>query len=82
MISNPKEWGRVVESSIGAHLINYGITERFNVFYWREGNSKIDFVIEKKKGLIGLEVKSGGAKVIPVVRLPEGLRARKSVYCR
>jgi predicted AAA+ superfamily ATPase len=58
----PDEWGRVVESSIGAHLVNYSITESFSVHYWRERNEEVDFVLEKKGKVIGLEVKSGSAQ--------------------
>ncbi len=55
----PNEWGRMVESAIGAHLINYSITDGFTVFYWRERNEEVDFVLENKGKLIALEVKSG-----------------------
>jgi predicted AAA+ superfamily ATPase len=55
----PDDWGRSVESSIGSHLINHSITEGFAVSYWREKNAEIDFVLEKKGKVIGLEVKSG-----------------------
>ena len=53
------DWGRIVESGIGAHLINYSIIEGFTVSYWRERNEEIDFVLEKKGKVIGIEVKSG-----------------------
>ncbi len=53
------DWGRMVELSIGAHLINYSIIEGFTVSYWRERNEEVDFVLEKKGKVIGLEVKSG-----------------------
>lgn len=55
----PEEWGRLVESSIGAHLINYSLVEGFVVSYWRERNQEVDFVLEKKGKVIGLEIKSG-----------------------
>lgn len=58
-IINPELWGRLVESSVGAHLINHSISERFNLYYWRDGNYEVDFIIEKGDKLIGLEVKSG-----------------------
>jgi uncharacterized protein len=58
----PDDWGRLVESSIGAHLINYSITEGFTVSYWRERNEEVDFVLAKKGKVIGLEVKSGSAQ--------------------
>lgn len=59
ILSMPDEWGRIVESAIGAHLINFCLTDDFRVHYWREGNDAVDFVLEKGKKLIGLEVKSG-----------------------
>ncbi len=58
-IINPELWGRLVESSVGAHLINHSISERFNLYYWRDGNYEVDFILEKGDKLIGLEVKSG-----------------------
>ena len=57
--SNPALWGRMVESAIGAHLINHSLTDGFQVFYWRHRNDEIDFVIEKRGSVIGLEIKSG-----------------------
>jgi len=56
---NPEFWGRLVESSVGTHLINHAISERYNLYYWREGNNEVDFVLEKGNKVIGLEVKSG-----------------------
>jgi len=58
----PDDWGRLVESAIGAHLINYSITEGFTVSYWRDGNAEVDFVLGKKGKVIGLEVKSGSSQ--------------------
>ncbi|MDR1456182.1 MAG: ATP-binding protein [Tannerella sp.] len=56
---NPKEWGRFVESAVGAHLINSGLKYRFNVYYWNQGNYEVDYVIEKGNEIVVLEVKSG-----------------------
>ena len=58
-IVNPKLWGRLVESSVGAHLLNHAVSERYNLYYWREGNNEVDFILEKGDKVIGLEVKSG-----------------------
>ncbi len=60
-IVNPKLWGRLVESSVGAHLLNYSISERYNLYYWREGVNEVDFILEKGDKRIGLEVKSGAS---------------------
>jgi predicted AAA+ superfamily ATPase len=57
---DPKEWGRIVESAIGAHLVNSALTEGFKIYYWRERNDEVDFVLERRGKIIGLEVKSGG----------------------
>lgn len=58
-IIDPALWGRLVESSVGTHLINHSIPERYNLYYWRDGNHEVDFVIEKGDKVIGLEVKGG-----------------------
>ena len=56
---DPKLWGRLVESSVGTHLINHSIPERYNLYYWRDGNYEVDFILEKGDKVIGLEIKSG-----------------------
>ncbi|MCK4701085.1 MAG: ATP-binding protein [Bacteroidales bacterium] len=61
-ILKPDKWGRVVESAIGAHLLNHSIREDFSVFYWRERNEEVDFVLEKQAKVIAIEVKTNYAK--------------------
>ena len=56
---NPGAWGHIAESSIGAHLLNYAVPERYNVYYWREGNLEVDFVLERNGKIIAVEIKSG-----------------------
>jgi len=48
----------MVQFAIGEHLINHSLTEKFNLHYWREQNEEVDFVIERKEKVIGVEVKS------------------------
>jgi len=55
----PDLWGRIAESAVGTHLIGHSISENYRLYYWREGDYEIDFVIEYGKKLLGLEVKSG-----------------------
>ncbi|OFW71589.1 MAG: hypothetical protein A2Y55_02165 [Actinobacteria bacterium RBG_16_68_12] len=43
--SNPEQWGRLVETAVGAHLLNHGLTPG----YWRERNRKVDFVVETSR---------------------------------
>ncbi|MBI2342296.1 MAG: ATP-binding protein [Deltaproteobacteria bacterium] len=50
-----ERWGRLVESSVGAHLLNSHI----DVYYWRERGAEVDFVVKHKGKLIAIEVKSG-----------------------
>ncbi len=61
----PNLWGRQVESVVGAHLINHGLSEDFRVLYWREGALEVDFVLEMRGKVIGLEVKSGARAGYP-----------------
>lgn len=62
ILQNKEEWGRMVESSIGSYLVNSGLTHNFKVHYWRHRNEEVDFVIEKRGKVIGLEVKTNGTK--------------------
>jgi predicted AAA+ superfamily ATPase len=55
----PDEWGRIVESAIGAHLINHSETSGFRVFYWRKVNLEVDFILQFGDKIIAIEVKSG-----------------------
>ncbi|MCE2733093.1 MAG: ATP-binding protein [Flammeovirgaceae bacterium] len=61
----PDVWGRWVEAAIGAHLVNHQLSEGYTVYYWRHRNDEIDFVLEKKGKVIGLEVKSGATQKAP-----------------
>ncbi len=58
-------WGRLVESSVGAHLINQAKSSRADIYYWRERDHEVDFVVERGNQILAIEVKSGrktGAK--------------------
>jgi uncharacterized protein len=61
IIAKPAEWGRIVESAIGSHLLNAATEEDFSVYYWRERDFEVDFVIEKKGKLVAIEVKTSDA---------------------
>jgi uncharacterized protein len=58
-IAKPELWGRMVESCIGAYLLNESLRDKFNVYYWRHRNHEVDFVLEQRGKVIGLEIKSG-----------------------
>ncbi len=52
-------WGHLVESAVGAHLLNHTIGSPVKLYYWREGSMEVDFVLQKGKSITALEVKSG-----------------------
>lgn len=52
-------WGRLVESAVGAHLVNAAAGGSIDVHYWRSGNYEVDFVLARGKTVTALEVKSG-----------------------
>lgn len=55
----PKQWGRWVESSVGAHILNMAENLDYKVYYWRERDDEVDFVIESNRRCVAVEVKSG-----------------------
>jgi predicted AAA+ superfamily ATPase len=55
-------WGRLTESAVGAHLANAAASGKCEVFYWRERNREVDFVVRAGRRLIAIEVKSGRAR--------------------
>lgn len=60
-LENTESWGRHVETAIGCHLLNASKESHFKLYYWREGNNEVDFVIQYKNKVVGLEVKSGSS---------------------
>ncbi|MBI1820723.1 MAG: ATP-binding protein [Nitrospirae bacterium] len=52
-------WGRVVESAVGAHLVNSAMGTKVEVFYWRERGKEVDFILRLGKTVVAIEVKSG-----------------------
>ncbi|HEY8937688.1 MAG TPA: ATP-binding protein [Cyclobacteriaceae bacterium] len=62
VMTKPDIWGRWVEAAIGAHLVNNQLSEGYTVHYWRHKDDEVDFVLEKKGKVVGLEVKSGATQ--------------------
>ncbi|MDR2587682.1 MAG: AAA family ATPase [Coriobacteriales bacterium] len=57
--SDPIAWGRVVESAVGAHLVNEARkTPNCRIQYWNNGNREVDFVLCSGDAVVGIEVKS------------------------
>lgn len=56
---DPDLWGRLVESAVGAHLANAAAVGDCSLFYWRDRNREVDFVVRAGRQLVAIEVKSG-----------------------
>lgn len=54
-----EKWGRLVESAVGSHLLNYADKLNYMVYYWREKNNEVDFIVERNRKVWAIEVKSG-----------------------
>jgi len=65
-----EERGRVFEALVGAQLVRTGE----ELYYWREGNDEVDYVVKRGRALWAIEVKSGRRK------RGGGLEAFKSRY--
>ena len=61
-VMDRKTWGHIFESAVGAYLVSQAFVHRFEVFYWRERNDEVDFVLRKKGVLVAIEVKSNAEK--------------------
>ena len=58
---DPARWGRLVESAVGAHLANTAAGGDCDLYYWRDRNREVDFVVRSGNRLVAIEVKSGRA---------------------
>ena len=58
---SPDRWGRLVESAVGAHLVNWAFVHGHEISYWRGRNREVDFVVQAGPLLAAIEVKSGQA---------------------
>lgn len=56
-------WGRIVESAVGAHLLNTA-TPDIRLHYWRDGQFEVDFVLRRGPQIVAIEVKSGAKRTI------------------
>lgn len=54
-----QEWGRWIESAVGAYLVSQAEEQDYQVYYWRERNEEVDYIVVADNECIALEVKSG-----------------------
>ena len=62
---DPERWGRLVESAVGAHLLNEIQGSRVELFYWRHRDQEVDFVLKRGDALAAIEVKSTARRAHP-----------------
>ncbi len=60
--SDTEHWGRLVESAVGAHLLNTTSGTGTEVCYWLDRNREVDFVLAAGAAAVAIEVKSGRRK--------------------
>ena len=63
-LADREHWGRLTESAVGAHLANAAASGQCELFYWRERNREVDFVLRVGRKLIAIEVKSGRSQYV------------------
>lgn len=57
--THPTLWGRWVESAVGCYLLDKADELEYQLYYWRDGDDEVDFVIARGERLVAIEVKSG-----------------------
>lgn len=57
--TDSKQWGRWVETAVGAYLINNADLVGYKLYYWREAANEVDYILERQGETIAIEVKSG-----------------------
>lgn len=51
--------GLWIESAVGAHLVSCAQSSDYKVYYWRDGDKEVDFILQGHGQTIAIEVKSG-----------------------
>lgn len=62
LLTDPDRRCHLVESAVGAYLVKRARREHFDVCWWRERTSEVDFVIQDGSARTAIEVKSGRIK--------------------
>ncbi len=62
---SPAWRGRLVENAVGAALVAMAEREGGEVFYWRDRQDEVDYVLRRGEALVGIEVKSGAGRGMP-----------------
>ena len=62
VVADRKVWGHMLESAVGAYIVNEAFKHRFEVTYWRENDYEVDFVLKRNNSLVAIEVKGNAEK--------------------
>lgn len=57
-----REWGHIFESGVGAYILSQAFVHRIEVYYWRERDAEVDFVLRKYRSVVAIEVKCSAEK--------------------
>ncbi|MCX6163101.1 MAG: ATP-binding protein [Ignavibacteriae bacterium] len=80
IINSPSKFGRCLESAVGSHLINNERECNYKVFYWRQGDCEVDYVLKKQNKLIALEVTASSKKNTSGMKLFNKLFKPDKIY--
>jgi predicted AAA+ superfamily ATPase len=53
---NRTEWQKLIECAVGAHLLNSTFGTKTELFYWKENNKYVDFILRNNNNLTVIEV--------------------------
>jgi len=78
---NSECWGRLVETAVGASLVNGVMGRDIHVYYWSAGNVEVDYVLQRGKDVVAIEVKSGRLKTTlsGMTAFSKAVRLRKAL---
>lgn len=74
---DPTWWGHLTENAVGAYLVDLAWERGWELFWWREGDTEVDYVVRSGHRLAAIEVKSGRARDL---RASRGLAAFQRAY--
>lgn len=73
-------WKQLVKSAVGAHLFNTGMPE-VRLYYWKDGNHQVDFVLELDGKLAVFEVGTSSADFPRLTGMKEFEKRFNPVSC-
>ena len=56
---DPAQWGRLVENAVGANLASHAERKGCSLYYWRDRQDEVDYVLQRGSTVVAIEVKSG-----------------------